>query len=66
MKRTYIEPELTTIDSTPCAPLATSVDDIKIYDNKTGGDDGNGGYDPGNSLSRDHNNAGNNLWDNVW
>ena len=38
---------------------------LNINDSNSGGDDGKGGYDPGNSLSRENNHGGN-IWDSHW
>ncbi len=68
MKRTYIAPKVTVLDYSPsCGILAsTSSMSTQIYNDNIGGDDGQGGYNPGNSLSRGNGSSGNGLWDEVW
>ena len=38
---------------------------LNINNCNSGGDDGKGGYDPENSLSRENNHGGN-IWDSQW
>ena len=66
MKRTHSEPEMTVIGCSPCNMLAATTEGTVIRNDSTGGDDGQGGYDPGSSLSRDNGNSGNNPWNNAW
>lgn len=64
MKKQYISPaiESITIESNTIIALSES---ININDSNSGGNDGEGGYDPGNSLSRENNHGGN-IWDSQW
>ncbi len=57
---------MTVIGYSPCNMLAATTEGTVIRNDSTGGDDGQGGYDPGSSLSRDHGNSGNNPWNNAW
>lgn len=66
MRRTYITPKATLIACNPCNIPAASTEGVAVHNGNTGGDDGQGGYDPGNSLSRDNGSLGNGLWDNIW
>ena len=52
MNKRYISPEVAVYDITAVTLLSTSTRNIKIIDSDSGGDDGHGGYNPENSLSR--------------
>ncbi len=63
MKHTYIHPESIVMDCTSSVTiLAGSTESTTIHNGGTGGDDGYGGYDPGNSLTREKNG----MWDSAW
>ena len=52
MNKRYISPEVAVHDISAVTLLCTSTRDIKVTDSNSGGDDGHGGYNPENSLSR--------------
>lgn len=64
MKKHYISPAIESITIESNAIIALS-ESININDSNSGGNDREGGYDPGNSLSREENNRGD-IWDSQW
>ena len=62
MKKIYCKPTTEIIEMGLTSLLAQS---LNINNCNSGGDDGEGGYDPGNSLSRENNHGGN-IWDSHW
>ena len=62
MKKIYCKPTTEIIEIGLTSLLAQS---LNINNSNSGGDDGEGGYDPGNSLSRE-NNRGGSIWDSQW
>lgn len=63
MNKVYNRPEITVIEVEITNMVAQSI--ANIYDTNTGGDDGLGGYDPDNSLSRENGGSGD-LWNSRW
>ena len=62
MKKIYCKPTTEIIEIGLTSLLAQSFD---IYNSNSGGDDGKGGYDPENSLSRENNHGGS-IWESQW
>lgn len=62
MKKIYCKPTTEIIEIGLTSLLAQS---LNINDSNSGGNDGKGGYNPGNSLSRENNHGGN-IWDSGW
>lgn len=62
MKKIYCKPTTEIIEMGLTSLLAQS---LNINNCNSGGDDGKGGYDPENSLSRENNHGGN-IWDSQW
>lgn len=60
MKKQYITPTIETVNIELGCMIASSV---RIYDSYSGGDDGEGGYNPGNSLSNERRGGWGNLWE---
>lgn len=64
MNKVYNRPEITVIEVEITNMVAQSIAN-NIYDSDTGGDDGEGGYDPSSSLSRE-NGGSEDLWNSRW
>lgn len=62
MKKQYITPTIETVNIELGCMIAESVS-LSINDSNSGGDDKNGGYDPGNSLSNERRGSWGNLWE---
>jgi len=62
IKQKYITPNNQTINIQSHNIIAIS---LNINDSNNGGDDGEGGYNPGNSLSRE-NDKEKDVWDSQW
>ena len=60
MKEQYMTPTIETVNIELGCMIASS---IRIYDSNSGGDDGKGGYNPENSLSKEHRGSWGNLWE---
>ena len=60
MKEQYMTPTIETVNIELGCMIASSV---RIYDSNSGGDDDKGGYDPGNSLSKERRGSWGNLWE---
>lgn len=60
MKKQYITPTIETVNIELANMIAGSV---RIYNGNSGGDDGEGGYDPENSLSNERRSSWGNLWE---
>ena len=59
MKKQYITPAIETINIELANMIAGSV---RIYNGNSGGDDGEGGYNPENSLSNERRGSWGDLW----
>ena len=59
MKKQYITPAIETVNIELANMIAGSV---KIYNGNSGGDDGEGGYNPENSLSNERRGSWGDLW----
>lgn len=59
MKKIYCKPTTEIIEIGLTSLLAQS---LNINNSNSGGDDGEGGYNPSNSLSRENNHGGS-IWD---
>lgn len=60
MKEQYMTPTIEAVNIELANMIAGSV---RIYNGNSGGDDGEGGYDPGNSLSKERRGSWGNLWE---
>ena len=60
MKKQYITPAIETVNIELANMIAGSV---KIYNGNSGGDDGEGGYNPENSLSNERRGGWGDLWE---
>ena len=60
MKEQYMTPTIETVNIELGCMIASSV---RIYDSNSGGDDDKGGYNPGNSLSKERRGSWGNLWE---
>ena len=56
MKKAYITPQATEFGVSPTTMLNVS---LQVFDSNTGGDDGEGGYDPSSSLTKEQKS----IWD---
>ncbi|MBR7171167.1 MAG: hypothetical protein IKD19_03025 [Prevotella sp.] len=59
MKKQYITPAIETVNIELANMIAGSV---RIYNGNSGGDDGEGGYNPENSLSNERRGSWGDLW----
>ena len=59
MKEQYMTPTIETVNIELANMIAGSV---RIYDSNSGGDDGEGGYNPENSLSNERRGSWGDLW----
>ena len=60
MKKQYITPAIETVNIELANMIAGSV---RIYDSNSGGDDNEGGYNPGKSLSNERRGSWGDLWE---